>query len=127
MAIDYHKLRNWRFEDVEQTYDARQTMLYALAVGLGHDPTDQHQLAFVYEKNLKALPTMAVVLGHPGAWMQDPATGIDWIRVLHGEHTLTMHRPLPPAASVVGRTRIRALIDKGSDKSALIIWDRELH
>ena len=40
-------------------------MLYALGVGLGLDPMDEGQLAFVYEKNLKVLPSMAVVL----AWV----------------------------------------------------------
>ena len=38
-------------------------MLYALGVGLGHDPMNEDELAFVYEKNLKVLPTMATVLG----------------------------------------------------------------
>ena len=55
-------------------------MLYALGVGLGYDPVDEDQLAFVYEKNLKVLPTMAVVIGHPGFWVKDLDTGIDWVK-----------------------------------------------
>ena len=39
-------------------------MLYALGVGLGQDPMNEDELAFVYEKNLKVLPTMATVLGY---------------------------------------------------------------
>lgn len=127
MTIEYEKLKHWPFGDVEQSYTESQTMLYALAIGMGSDPTDERQLAFVYEKNLKAMPTMAVVLGYPGLWMQDPATGIDWVRVVHGEHSLTVHRPLPAAGSVVGRARVRALVDKGSSRGALVVWERTLH
>ena len=43
------------------------------------------QLDFVYEKNLKALPTFARVLGYPGFWMRDLDTGIDWVRIVNGE------------------------------------------
>lgn len=127
MAIDYAKLKNWPFKDVEQSYTEKDSMLYALGIGVGFDPMDERQLAFAYEKNLKALPTMAVVLAHPGFWMKDPATGIDWVRVLHGEHSLTLHGPLPVAATVVGRTRICAIVDKGVGKGALVAWERTLH
>ena len=47
-------------------------MLYALGIGLGHDPMNEDELPFVYEKNLKVLPTMAAVLGYPGFWARDP-------------------------------------------------------
>ena len=52
-------------------------MLYALGVGLGHDPMNEDELAFVYEKNLKVLPTMATVLGHgaPGARPEPASIG----------------------------------------------------
>jgi hypothetical protein len=46
-------------------------------VGLGHDPLDPKQLDFVYEKNLKAAPTYAAMLGYPGFWMRDLDSGID--------------------------------------------------
>ena len=127
MAIAYASLKAWKFQDVEQTYREKDTMLYALGLGLGYDPMDERQLAFVYEKNLKALPTMAVVLGYPGFWIKDPASGIDWVRIVHGEQSLTLHRPLPVAGTVVGRSRIRALVDKGRDKGALLVQQRTLH
>ncbi len=41
---------------------------------------DAQQLDFVYEKNLKALPTFAAVLGYPGFWVRDLDTGIDWVQ-----------------------------------------------
>jgi hypothetical protein len=80
MAIDYAKLKAWPFKDVEQRYAAKDSILYALGIGLGHDPMDEQQLGFVYEKNLKTLPTMAVVLGYPGFWIKDPERGSQNVR-----------------------------------------------
>ena len=70
-------------------------MLYALGVGLGHDPMNEDELAFVYEKNLKVLPTIAAVLGYPGFWARDLDTGIDWVQAcVNGEQGFVLHRPL---------------------------------
>ena len=63
MTIQYDKLIKHDIPLVEQTFTQRDTMLYALGVGLGADPMDEQQLQYVYEKNLKALPTMAIILG----------------------------------------------------------------
>jgi len=124
MAIDYDKLLNWPFPDVEHSYTAKDAILYALGIGLGVDPTDDDQLKFVYEDRLRVLPTMCVVLGIPGFWLQNPDTGIDWVKILHGEQSLRIDRPLPPQGTVIGRTRVSAIIDKGADKGALIYTER---
>jgi len=124
MAINYEKLMAWPFEDVRHRYTQRDTMLYALGVGLGTDPTNETELRFVYEKNLLALPTLPVVLGYPGMWLKDPATGVDWVRLVHGEQGLRLHRPVPPEGEVIGRTRVSQIIDKGPDKGALIYTER---
>lgn len=124
MAIDYDKLLNWPFADVEHSYTAKDAILYALGIGLGMDPTDEEQLTFLYEDRLRVLPTMCVVLGIPGFWLQDPDTGVDWVKILHGEQGLRIDRPLPPQGTVIGRTRVSAIIDKGADKGALIYTDR---
>jgi acyl dehydratase len=126
MTIDYHTLRNWPFPDIEQTYSARDAMLYSLAVGYGADPVDPDDLAFVYEKELRVPPTLAVVLGFPGFWARDPRSGIDWVRLLHGEQSLVIHKPLPPAATVIGRSRITRVVDKGAGKGALLEIQRSI-
>src|SRR5256885_2665682 len=59
MAIIYDKLINWKIPEVEQQLTKRDTILYALGVGLGADPCDVNQLKYVYEQNLQALPSMA--------------------------------------------------------------------
>ena len=125
--IDYQTLKAWKFPDIEQRYGEKETILYALGVGLGLDPADRRQLAFVYEKGLRALPTMAVVLAYPGFWAKDAATGIDWVKVLHGEQSIVLHRPLPASGTVVGRSRVTAIVDKGKDKGALIYTERNIH
>jgi hypothetical protein len=43
-VIDYEQIRNWRFEEITQRYTARDTILYALGVGVGYDPLDREQL-----------------------------------------------------------------------------------
>ncbi len=121
--FDYHKIKNWPFPDLEQTYTEKDTILYALGLGFGADPLDENQLRFVYEKNLQAVPSMAVVLGYPGFWMQNPATGVDWIKVVHGEQNVTIHQPLPAAATVIGRTRVKSVTDKGAGKGALVVFE----
>ena len=106
MAINYDQLMAWPFEDVRHRYTQQGTMLYALGVGLGTDPTNETELRFVYEKNLLALPTLPVVLGYPGMWLKNPATGVDWVRLVHGEQGLRLHRPVPSEGEVIGRTRV---------------------
>jgi acyl dehydratase len=127
MAIVTEKLLNLAIPTVEQTYTAKDAMLYALGVGLGFDPTDRNQLDFVYEKNLKVLPTFAVVLAYPGLWMRDLDTGIDAIKVVHGEQGLTLHKPLSPAGAVVGKSRVAGVVDKGEGRGALVTVERKIY
>ena len=124
MAINVDVVRNWQFPELRQTYSTRDTILYGLALGYGSDPGNEADLRFVYEENLLALPTMAVVLCHPGFWISDPATGIDATKAVHGEQHCTFHRPLPATGSLVGRAKVTAGIDKGGGKGALVITER---
>ena len=126
MAIDYQRLRNWPFADVEHSYRAKDTILYALGLGFGADPVDRDQLRFVYEDGLKALPTMATVLAYPGQFAKNPESGIDWKRVVHGEQSVVIHKPLPAAGTVVGRTVIEEIVDKGAGKGALLYSRRDV-
>lgn len=126
MAIDYQRLKNWHFPDIEQSYRAKDTILYALGLGFGADPVDRDQLRFVYEDGLKALPSMATVLAYPGQWSKNPETGIDWKQVVHGEQSFVIRKPLPAAATVIGRTVIEEIIDKGAGRGALVYSRRDV-
>jgi acyl dehydratase len=96
--------------------------LYALGVGVGQDPMDREQLHYVVESDeLRVLPSMAAVLASPGFWMRNhPELGIDHVRLVHGEQSVMLHRPLPPGGSVIGRTRVTGVVDKGAGKGALV-------
>jgi acyl dehydratase len=126
MPIDYAKLKSWPVPDIEQRYEVKDTILYALGLGCGSDPMDEDDLRFVYEENIKVQPAMAVVLGYPGFWIRDPETGIDWKKVLHGEQGLVLHKPLPAAATVIGRSRVTEIVDKGACKGALLFSERDI-
>lgn len=120
-------LLKWSLESVTQSYQERDTMLYALGVGAAHGQSVVGEdLGFVYEKNLSALPTMAVVLATPTFWVADPALGIQWKKMLHGEQRLTLHRPLAASGTVTGQERVIALFDKGAEKGSVMLLERVL-
>src|SRR4051794_33129672 len=121
--IDYEALRNRSFPAIRHSYQARDTMLYALGVGCGPDPDD---LRFVYERDLQALPTMASVLCDPGFWIADPATGIDVAKVVHGEQSIRLHAPLPAAGTVLGQERIVDVVDRGHGAHAYVRTARDI-
>ena len=126
MAIDYHNLVAWKFAERTHSYSWRDTVLYALGLGLGSSPVDPAELRFVYEKGLQALPTMPVVLGYPGFWISEPATGIDFRKVVNGEVSLTIHSPLPPEGTLVARNSVDEVIDKGEGRGAILRVRRDL-
>src|SRR5580700_8305599 len=126
MPIIYDKLMSLQIPEVVQAYTEKDAILYALGIGLGRDPMDEDELPFVYEKNLKVLPTFAAVLGWPGFWVRDLDVGIDWVKVVAGEQGLVLHRPLAARGTAIGRTRVTEIIDKGPGKGALVYSEREL-
>jgi acyl dehydratase len=126
MPFDPQKLLNWTFPEIEHSYTEKDTILYALGLGCGTDPDAPDDLRFVYEKGLLALPTMAVVLAYPGNWLESDASTADYSKVLHGEQSLTLQRPIPPAGTVIGRTRIVDLLDKGKEKGAILYTERTI-
>jgi acyl dehydratase len=127
MAIEYEKLLNFVIPDVQQHLTQRDTILYALSVGIGQNPVDADELRFVTEHGpLQALPSMATVLGHPGAWLLDPETGVDAAKRVHGEQGIVIHKPLPVEGGIVGKTRVTAIVDKGEGRGALLYLVKEL-
>ncbi len=95
-------------------------------VGVGCDPLDPEQLRFVYEQNLAALPTMAVTLAYPGYWYRDLDTGLDHQRTVHASESIAIHSTLPVEGTVVARPRVIEVVDKGRERGALVISEREI-
>ena len=123
MAIQYDRLLNWDIPEVRQRLTKRDTILYALGVGLGADPCDEDQLRYVYEERLQALPTMAIILGYPGPWHAHSDTGITRSHVVHGEQGFRILKPLPVEGGVAGKTRVTGVVDKGKDRGALVMTE----
>jgi acyl dehydratase len=122
MPIDYDDLIARRTPERRFSYTDTQVMLYNLSVGMGRDPLDEKELPYVFElPALKAVPTAVTVLGGGGG-DGGLLAGVDinYFKVLHGEQRITLHRPLPPSAEVVGSSRISEITDKGADKGATI-------
>jgi hypothetical protein len=124
--MDIERLRTFELPPITQSYSARDLMLYALGLGIGHNPTDPAALRFVFEKRLQALPSYCLVVGSPGFWLQDPALAINWRHIVHGEQRFAIHRPLPPAGTVRAAFRILGVEDKGSGKGATLAFDKSL-
>jgi acyl dehydratase len=125
--LNLDAISNFRFEAVTHTYSRKDSILYALGLGYGSEPTDPAQLAFVYEDDLRAVPSMCCVLAHPGMWVRNPDLGIDWLKMLHGEQSFEIHNPLPPEGTVVGTYAIVAVEDKGAGKGAILHQIKKLH
>lgn len=102
-----------------QTVTKRDVMLYALGVGAD-------ELAFVYEENLQMLPSMATTLAYPGFVWKDFDLGADWKKVLHGETSIEIHRPLPVEGELTGETKFGPFYDKGADKGTVACQTREI-
>ena len=122
MAVTYESLMALASIGDEFTYTDRETMLYALGVGMGRDPMNADELPYVYENGLKTIPTMASVI----AWGQRTIgqAGINYLMVVHGEQRLTMHKPLPSSATIISDERVTAAVDKGPGKGALIYTEK---
>lgn len=127
MPLDYDLVMGMPPIECDQDLTVRDTMLYALGVGVGaDDPLDRVELKYVYEDGLAALPTMATVMAYPGFWAKDPKYRLDWKRILHGEQSVELHGALPVAGKLHGVTTIDAIYDKGADKGALICSTRRI-
>jgi len=124
MAINYDLLQNYPPKEEDVVYDSRDTMLYALAIGLGFDPTDRRQLPFVYERDLVAFPTMAMALGHPGWWLG--SAGLDASSTVHASKKIEILGTLPIEGKLHTRSVVTGVTDKGVGKHALVHTQRDL-
>ena len=118
MPISYPAILDLKTDGQSFAWRDRETMLYALGIGMGSDPLNMDELPFVYENNLKAVPTLATVV----AWGAGPMgkTGINYLMVVHGEQSVTFHKPMPTEAQIIADSRIAGAYDKGPGKGAVI-------
>jgi acyl dehydratase len=127
MAFNYDTLLNWKIPQITQELSSKDTLLYNLSVGIGLEPLEESELKYVLEEQLAPFPTMGVVLGYPGSWMDDPATGVEWLKVVHGEQGLEIIRPLPTSGRLVGISRVVGISDKGEGRGAVVLVERKIY
>jgi acyl dehydratase len=104
----------------EQTfeYTDRDVILYALGVGATTDELD-----FVYEKNLKVLPTFAVIPAFPVMSSLGRVLEFNPAMVLHGEQRFELRAPIPASGKLTTKGRVGAIYDKGS--GAVVVVESE--
>lgn len=129
MAINYEKLLNFDIPEVRQTYGPKDLSLYGLSIGMGQNPLDMQQLPYVggLDDDIRAMPAIVNVLGHPGFWLANPETGVNAVKLVHGEQGFTLHNPIPVQATILGKTRVTGLVDKGAGRGALVYSEKEIH
>ncbi len=126
MAIQPEALLAHAFPEIRQSHTRRDTILYALGVGLGRNATDPDDLPFLLEDRLRALPTFAVTLGSPGSWIRAPQFGVNYAKLVHYEQAAAFHAPLPAEGDTVSRARVLSVSDRGEGRGAVVVVEREI-
>jgi acyl dehydratase len=121
------KLSEMTLPSVTREYGPENLILYALGLGYGENRLDREELRFVYERDIKAVPSICSVMCRSSAWLRDPEHGIDWKRVTHAEEAFIVHRTIAPKGRIRGSFEITSIEDKGPSKGALLHLKRELH
>src|SRR5256886_15884892 len=129
MPINYEQLMALKNLGQKYAYTDREVMLYAYGIGMGADPMDENELAYVNEgaftpRPLKVVPTFASV----AAWGSGPGEmNLNRVMVVDGERDITFHQPLPVAAHITADSSVVEVFDKGKDRGAVIPHQTELN
>jgi acyl dehydratase len=105
-------------EPVEVSWTSKDCLLYAVGIGAG-----THELAFTTENTngveQQVFPTFPVVIG----WGKGSAMGkigsFNPALLVHGQQSVTLHRPIPVEGTARLESEITAMYDKG--KAAVVL------
>ena len=97
------------------SYDEEKVILYALGIGAGVDELD-----FVYEKNLKVLPTIATFPAVKALFeLVMPYLKLDLLTLLLSEHAIILHKAIPTSGTLYTTAGCKEIYDRG-DNGAFI-------
>ena len=105
-------------EPVEVSWTSKDCLLYAVGIGAG-----THELAFTTENTngveQQVFPTFPVVIG----WGKGSAMGsigtFNPALLVHGQQSVTLHRPVPVEGTATLQSEISAMYDK--EKAAVVL------
>jgi acyl dehydratase len=105
-------------EPIEVSWDSKDCLLYAVGIGAGTD-----ELAFTTENtdgvDQLVFPTFPVVVGWGrGSAMHDIGS-FNPALLVHGQQSVTLHRPIPVEGTAVIQSEVTAMYDKG--KAAVVV------
>lgn len=123
MPIDLAKVLGAELPVAAASWSPDDVILYHLGIGAGDPPTDPNELEYAYERELKVLPSFAVVPVFGALYGLAGLDGLDvnFAMLLHGEQDIELRRPLPTHGEIETTGRITHIFDKG--KGALLVLE----
>lgn len=105
-------------DPIEVSWDSKDCLLYAVGIGAGTD-----ELPFTTENTneieQQVFPTFPVVVG----WGKGSAMGnigsFNPALLVHGQQSVTLHRPIPVEGTATLQSEVTAMYDKG--KAAVVV------
>jgi acyl dehydratase len=105
-------------EPIEVGWDSKDCLLYAVGIGAGTD-----ELAFTTENtdgvDQLVFPTFPVVVGWGRGSAMRNIGSFNPALLVHGQQSVTLHRPIPVEGTAVLQSEVTAMYDKG--KAAVVV------
>jgi len=113
-------------EPFEASWTSKAALLYAVGIGAGTE-----ELAFTTENTAgvpqQVFPTFPVVIGISGGSRREgvfsKVGSFNPAMLVHGQQSVTLHRPIPVEGTVTIVNRIAAMYDKG--KAGVVVTEAE--
>jgi acyl dehydratase len=123
VPIDLDRAVGATFAPTTYEWSDRDVILYHLALGAGNPPTDENELRYAYEGDLRVLPSFGTIPPFGTMMSLGSVDGIDinLASILHGEQEIEIHQPIPTSGKVSQEGRVVNVFDKG--KGALIVME----